>query len=291
MFTRRRLLGMGVVSLLLPRHAPAQDLPVDLVDYAHPLARDLLAWYPMLPHLSNGRTWYDLGRYGSHATNVNNPLWRGEASGRFGGELRLTGTNYSSVDDVTALAFNDTDPHTLALWFHTTATALQDLVAKAQNVAPYTGYWIYMTAGQIVYQLADDVGGLFAITTTGTFHDGRLHHLVATYDGSDTQAGLSLYVDGRLQPVTLDGNLASGLSSTLNTLPARFGANGSADENFVGGITNVMVYLRALSAREVQALFQHRAPDYGGLLTTGDLVLGLAGLPGSLGIKRKSTIE
>lgn len=73
-----------------------------------------------------------------------------------------------------------------------------------------------------------------------------------TYDGSATAAGLRLYVDGRPAAVTVQ---ADRLTDTIRTeTPFAIGRRGPHSTNFTGGIDEVRLYDRVLTAEEVAVL-------------------------------------
>jgi hypothetical protein len=83
---------------------------------------------------------------------------------------------------------------------------------------------------------------------------GQWHHVAATYDGGQ----MRLYIDGQLW-----GNPVSRTGSIVPMLPESFVAVGSEDGRltcpdcigqryFKGGISQVTIYNRALSAAEIQ---------------------------------------
>jgi len=76
--------------------------------------------------------------------------------------------------------------------------------------------------------------------------DGRWHLVTVTYDGTVIQ----FYADGK-QIGTAD---ADGKLDTQGTRPAYIGSLGGRSEFFPGGIDDVRVYDRALSAREIEML-------------------------------------
>ena len=77
--------------------------------------------------------------------------------------------------------------------------------------------------------------------------DNRWHHLAGTYDGSK----LNLYIDGVARAsVAATGNIADSSARSLNI--GRFSEGGFL---FKGVIDDVQIYNRALSATEIQQLY------------------------------------
>jgi len=67
----------------------------------------------------------------------------------------------------------------------------------------------------------------FAFAETPAVTTGVWHHVVATYSGTSTVAGMNIYVDGVNQPLTvLNNNLAGSIVNT--TTPAINGRGGAS---------------------------------------------------------------
>jgi hypothetical protein len=95
------------------------------------------------------------------------------------------------------------------------------------------------------------------VTSTATFTDGQWYHLAVVYDGSQpTGLRTTLYVNGALDSVH-DGP-ANGLGTHSSTLTIGDLTLASFDdcERFQGKIDEVAVWARALTAKEIQTLYQ-----------------------------------
>jgi hypothetical protein len=122
--------------------------------------------------------------------------------------------------------------------------------------------------GGVTSAFADCQGPLF--TNTAPFLDGNWHHFAGVQSST---SGMSMYFDGALVTVTLDGG-ASGncanpavAANTANVVysPGRsfwVGRNGntSANFDFDGNIDEVRVYNRVLTPAELSTLAQGGAP-------------------------------
>jgi serine/threonine protein kinase/formylglycine-generating enzyme required for sulfatase activity len=78
------------------------------------------------------------------------------------------------------------------------------------------------------------------------------HHVLATYDGSTTARGVQIYVDGKLQPLTiLRDKLTGSIKSEAGIhLGSRYGTY-----RFRGLLDDVRIYNRCLLAKEVSQLY------------------------------------
>ncbi len=124
------------------------------------------------------------------------------------------------------------------------------------------------------------IGGRYvergAAVDPATMTDGRWHHATATYDGST----IRIYFDGR-EVGRFDHR---GKLDTRGSAPAYIGSLAGRMEFFQGGIDDVRVYARALSAAEVQALASGQEVEPRGLVgwwkLDGDLRNSVAGPDG-----------
>jgi hypothetical protein len=111
-------------------------------------------------------------------------------------------------------------PFSVSAWY--ASTAITHVIFSKAGGSPVRG-WTLFTAnvggvdGRIILRHASDTAGLNYIQTYTTlgYNDGKLHHVVATYDGTGVKAGIRFIVDGALvTPVTTDVQVLSG--TTLN---------------------------------------------------------------------------
>ena len=106
--------------------------------------------------------------------------------------------------------------------------------------------------------------------------DGKWHFIAATYDGSS----MRFYADGK----EIGAASVSGRIDTAGTSPAYIGSSEGRNEFFPGGIDDVRVYSRALSAKEIQAMAAKSTGSGPGLVgwwkLDGDLKNGVAGSGG-----------
>lgn len=185
---------------------------------------------------------------------------------------------YVDLGDVAELSFERTDTFSLSCWFKSTSTGW--LVGKAQGSGSFRGVHFYLATGapigSIHLELVNTGGGTNGIDvrTNSAFNDGDWHHVVATYDGSSSASGVSIYVDGVQQATT---TVSDTLSATiLHSDPASIAARGiSGTPNllFTGNIDWVSVYDIELTADEARALYNgHYPPDQTQVGPVGRLV-------------------
>ena len=113
---------------------------------------------------------------------------------RFGGGV----TERISVTSDIDFDFEQTEPFTIECWARFAVPASPMVLwAKCKDASPTRGYTGYVnTDGTIHVQLINTVvGNLFLEVQTDTpWSDNRWHHIVTTYDGSGSAAGIFVYV-------------------------------------------------------------------------------------------------
>ncbi len=200
---------------------------------------------------------------------LNNGVMQGSVGftpGKVGQGFNFTGAGWVNVADNSSLDL--TDELTLEFWFkYSSVGAFSGLVAKRTdngakesnygvNVGPSApfNFGLYYNDPTVSGQ-GDDGGDFEAIRAPGAYPTPDVfHHYAGTYrQVNSTQIELTIYIDGvQVRQATLLGNL----QNTLNNVPLTIGAsNSDGHERFNGVIDEVSLYDRALSAAEIQAIF------------------------------------
>ncbi len=146
---------------------------------------------------------------------------------------------------------------TLAAWIEP-VVATGPVITRTLLDAPRgQGFSLLLEDGKLQLNLVGGNAGLWMDNDSGHVETaepvalrGR-HHVAATYDGSRQIEGVSIYVDGELQELTV---LFNGLGPQDPTEhPLRIGAGGGTDR-FRGSIWDVRVYDRSLTPDQIAAL-------------------------------------
>ena len=122
----------------------------------------------------------------------------------------------------------------------------------------------YPGAGQVrcTMRLDPSSGGLDVNSTGAAITPGQWHHLVWTYDGSGSAAGISCYVNGLPVALTVASNTTPSTPGGTNWVLGRSGGSNTSSPAYAGTmIAKHAIYSRALRANEVTAL--SRAPYQG----------------------------
>ena len=139
-------------------------------------------------------------------------------------------------------AFNFSNAITVEAWIKSTNSPNTYIITKGEG-----SFFLSLGGGLANNKLAFYLYGLSGDWLRGTndLNDGQWHHVAGAHD--DT--GIKIYVDGSPQNgVGGPGNMLQGSS------PVSIGARGSSNP-FSGALDEVSLYNRALSAAEIQAIY------------------------------------
>jgi prepilin-type N-terminal cleavage/methylation domain-containing protein len=172
--------------------------------------------------------------------NGNDGTWQAGSSytsgkvGPYAGNF--TGSNYVTAPRV--LPTSSSTPFTFSAWtFLTGSSVYETIIGTAGSLAQIS----FMSAAPCI---AEDGGGGFFYCSTA-ISKSVWHHIVGVYDG----ANASLYVDGILMLVPQAHVFIANHGAAL------IGTYSGGSELMTGLIDDVRVYNRALSAAEIQAMY------------------------------------
>ena len=183
------------------------------------------------------------------------------------GVLTLDGTDdYVTIADNDIFSFTDgagTDnPFSISLWVKSTvAASAQNLVTKGDFGGTREYQFQFLgggNAGKLAITLYTSSGSeyIYAIGTTA-YTQNQWHHYVVTYDGSESETGITLYFDDSDDTATR-GETGTYLGMSNSAVAVGLGARFSFTAWGVfltGDMDNVRIYDRELSAAEVTQLF------------------------------------
>lgn len=178
------------------------------------------------------------------------------AAGQINYALDFDGTNdYTNHGD--NLDFEKDEAFSISVWFKfdSTVAAAQTFVSKFNSgTAARKGYLIGKSSGNLWFTLGDSNYVRITVATSGVSLDTNWHHFVATYDGSATAAGVTLYYDGSPTSLTVVTDaLSSG--TTENALELKFGNDDALAYDMNGKVDEVGIWSRELSSGEVTSLY------------------------------------
>jgi hypothetical protein len=206
---------------------------------------DLVGWWKV--DEGSGGTAADSSGNGNGGVLINNPLW---TNGLFSGALQFNGSINDSYLDVPISSSLDSASTalTVSAWVNTTSSTPQAVLSY--RAAEYDSGWrLFYDSNALLFQWTAGNCGMQGIDVSSIpLPTNQWVHIAAVFNPPNVY----LYLDGSL--MTLRGSSGSNLILTANnTLKIGRCDNGDAYW-FNGGIDDVRVYSRALSAQEIAAL-------------------------------------
>ena len=202
-----------------------------------------------------GTTASDASGNGRTGTLVNGPAW---TAGRVNGGLTFNGTNqYESAAHASAL---NAYPLTVAVWVKTAATTGVRGIVNKYVAGSSNGWNLFLNNGNIcAWYLRSNSryvydGGGCTLSTAG-YADNTWHHVVYVVDA----AGGRLYVDGQQRASRAWKGTAGAPTTTQGVRVASLSWGVRRRRYLSGGIDDVRIYNRALSAAEIAALHAQRS--------------------------------
>jgi hypothetical protein len=194
----------------------------------------------------NGTTAADSSGNGNHGTLVNGPQW---ASGVAGRALSFDGTD-DSVDILNSNSLNLSNVFTLSAWVKPTAafTDFRSILVKNYTYYFYASSTGYCGDGSIQAGFGEGDATTFVCDLV-PLAANTWSHLVWSFDGFT----LTLYRNGVAVATSSATGTPSLTTGTLQIGGSKYG------EYFKGLIDEVRVYSRALSATEIQTIYQQTA--------------------------------
>ena len=129
-----------------------------------------------------------------------------------------------------------TSAFSLSAWIKITTIGAQQVFAARWDVVSHPGwFWNVNAAGQVELYLVNADGSAKRARRGGTvLTGGTTYKLNATYDGSNTAAGIKVYVNGVLETMTLLGDSDPGTLASGTTFLGKY--NYSSPSAFTGTI-------------------------------------------------------
>ena len=203
---------------------------------------------------------------GNTGTIVSIATTTGVSVGKRGQALRFNGsTSNINIANESNFDFERTQKFSVAFWAKgMNPGAIQGPIIKMSNASPNTG-WEAVTnydctganPGFICFELINDVGtNLIRVGSTNAvkLNDGSWHHYSFTYNGSSAASGVKMYEDGISLSTTAVIDTLS--ASILNNINVSIGSRNNSDIFYTGLLDDVRIYNYALSASEINKLYQ-----------------------------------
>lgn len=233
------------------------------VNWAHPLARGLVFYMPLIegggnPHdyvspPSNG-VWNGVAYW---SDNAGGGSGRGPASA-VGTAANLSNTNYLSAGTPAKLQFTETSSWTIHNVLTYQGTAAEIWSTDPGGATRSRIDWEIDGSNHLSLTIGNNGGTLGTVTGTTSLSGApaqQVRHVTAVRDVANTK--LNLYLDGRLEATAADastGTWTVGASSGSGDWKTRF--DGTNSNDYIGLMACIAIWNRPLSAQEVQQLYR-----------------------------------
>jgi len=220
----------------LPRRKPIKVVPSGIGDKG--LVGNWLFYY-----LKGGDHLHDFSPYGNHGT-INGAKW---IDGRYGWALDFNASESDYVE-IPSSAGDDLNPSrvTVSMWVYIDSSGQNaGLLTKGQNSKTSYSYRIFVW-NTFRFQILDEEGDGAVVEDSEII--GSWTHLVLSYNGSELKGYVNGDSVGTASPAT-PSNLRD------ETEDVYIGRYHSSDYTVDGKIEEVRIYDRALSAQEIQAIY------------------------------------
>ncbi|MDD4924654.1 MAG: LamG domain-containing protein, partial [Dehalococcoidales bacterium] len=217
----------------------------------------------------DGKTIYDGSGYSNNCSTTNFDFDKdsGWFGGKIGGALKLDGVNdYIGCGDQNVFSFGNSSvdgPFSLESWVYMEDLDSFFIVSKNDyNANQKREYVLYVGGDKKLTFLLEDqsAGGSIyrKYNTALTSYQNQWVHVTATYDGSSSNAGLKLYLNG----VRVDDTGADSSYTAMENLgqPLELGSRSSYSQSADGLIDEVKIYSRELSVEEVRYRYNRGGP-------------------------------
>lgn len=168
--------------------------------------------------------------------------------GMLGNAAKFEGDGCISVTD--SVAFDSTDAFSFGAWMQPASAGC--IISKMDDANDMRGFDVTLRKGKAIVNLVHRWNSdAIQVATVASLPMRQWQHLMVTYDGSSTAAGVKIFVDGQLQAVN-DGH--DSLTGTIRTSqPLRIGRR-QASASLEGLVDDVRLYDRQLTDDEVYHL-------------------------------------
>ena len=185
----------------------------------------------------------------------------GTLNGTVSGATLTTGRNN---DDDTAYSFDGVDDYiefgagmlsgdgefSILIWINTSSSTTQKRILSQRNGGFQGIYKLdLLTNGKIKF-LTYSTTNEWIVTSSSALNDGNWHHLALVQKDNGGQ----MYLNGSLDQTDNSSGKVN-LTSTIKTYLGKEGRNNSSDWYYSGKVDDLKIYNRALSASEIQTLF------------------------------------
>ena len=171
-------------------------------------------------------------------------------SGFLGQGVHFDGT--AVLESKAPLNLDRHTPFSIAAWIKPTSSGPSCLLSKNDDRRQLRGFDIMLRKSKLAIHLIHAWNSnAIQVVTDNSINTGRWQHLLVTYDGSSTAAGIRIYLNGAPQATSAPYDSLS--DSITTTEPFRIGRR-STSAFYQGAVDDLRLYQRTLSPEEARQL-------------------------------------
>ena len=223
------------------------SLPAGALAASDPLRRGLVGWYRMQGDVN------DHSGKGNNGTLVNGPL--AAMADKYGNSTGAYNFVYATHQYITLANSNplystSSPGYSVAAWIKSPSAYTEFLYCDFSSTNGFAQFGIHPSSTNklTVYVKNSSGTNILNATSTTTCQDNTWHHVV----WSDNAGTAAVYIDGALDATNFNYTPGS-LGVTLNR--SSIGADQNGNSQWAGGLCDVRLYNRALSAADAHTLY------------------------------------
>lgn len=184
-----------------------------------------------------------------------------DATGKINGCLDFGGNKVVVIDDSDDFSFGNgavDSVFSISVWIYVTAsTGLQDIISKNDDDVAKEWRLYLSRTGQIYFVLYDDVTGTYIQQKTTDALVTGWHHIVATYNATEANTGMKIYIDNiavGITATTSGGYVAMDNTATKVLIGAKY-IRGEQGNYFADKIDNVILFNIELTQSQISTMW------------------------------------
>ena len=188
--------------------------------------------------------------------------WEAKKSLYFRGDSYLTVSRPGA--GVANLNPSESDSFSVSLWFYDISDYTGTLIGNSttNSWSGGEGWNIAYGSNQLRFWFADGANWLLRYFSFANYSRLQWNHFVMTYDGSSTLAGLKGYYNNSEVLWATEGTSGT-LSGIDSSADIKMGTGGAYTDYWIGRLSNVAFWSKALTGAEVGEIYRGRNGDIG----------------------------
>ena len=164
--------------------------------------------------------------------------------------IELDGTTRIELGNIAN--FESDKPFTISVWVKPASTEGMAILSKMDESQSYRGYDLLLSGGKVEMHLVHSwPENAIKISSNAPLAPNEWHHIVATYDGSRTAAGIKLFVDSKLEPYSVSQDTLR--DSIESQQPFRIGLR-EKSLPYIGLVDEIQLFSCVLDENSVKQL-------------------------------------